>query len=841
MKRAVVLFSFFCLAITVGVRGADAQTETNPDMDRLVARELIRIALIDLRQQAEPGSSDYALASAMLGIARELTPDDSELIRRQIESERAAGNERAVMLLTRDLVRLDPSDSIAQLRLLSWNASQKQTVGDRLAVYNLYLGPKGEEAIKDPAVRSRLALDAALLHREEGNEREFIRLLSLATSLDSSNKEAASLALAFYQERRNDPVATLELAINLLRADPIDPNLHFGVAAELAKNGVFDQSQRFHDNARRLIASDGVTYDEGIETESIILRWHTGGPGVIVSDFERQLLVQREAARLRVDQLLKTGQTTEGVKGPEDIRLPISSERLRVLAALSVGDGVVVERSLKDLAASVVPELEALVARTKTPAAQENPELMNQLINRAAAISSELVVARLVAGRETQAVVDELPQLRPLFQSASKTQLDVIDSLLVLRQGRIDEAIELFRPLSEISTLGSVGLGLSLEAAGRNEEAEEAYKRTALFSPISPMGVFARSKYEKLAGQSLVYSANTEAMRRVADDVPRWMDTLTTDPNRFMSLTASLEATVIDPYVEPVITLNVRNTSPIALALGSDRPINSRLMVSPSMDVEAFPVDWALTPEVVDLKNRIRLVPGESLSMRIWPDPGFSGWLADLKSGHRVRNRWNLLQGFVIGSRSLYRAGPMCLSVETPQLTRRPDPRVRASIEDLIRELEINDEQRLIQTLLTIRSVLVDPDRPGGHPEAKDIVRVASTLAARYPALSRTTKLAVIAIAPHAVLCPGMEQLDERLLTETDSLLLMAAIFTRVRSAENPVLARAEASEDAQLAAVARILRSRLETEGAKGFAMTKSPGSHRPKAPEHPDSVEPE
>lgn len=189
--RLAALFAIACAAVWPGL--GSAQVASDQDLTKeLVAREIVRTALIDLRSQQMPGPGDYAVASAMLEIARSLTPDDTNLLRRLIESERAAGNETRVMQHTRELVRLDPSDTVAQLRLLSWNASQKQTVEERLAVYERYLGPEGQKAISDPAVRSRLALDAALLQRELGNEKDFVRLLSLATSLDSSNKEAAA-------------------------------------------------------------------------------------------------------------------------------------------------------------------------------------------------------------------------------------------------------------------------------------------------------------------------------------------------------------------------------------------------------------------------------------------------------------------------------------------------------------------------------------------------------------------------------------------------------------------------------------------------------------------------
>ncbi|MFI4871526.1 MAG: tetratricopeptide repeat protein [Phycisphaerales bacterium JB061] len=821
---------------------ARAQVADEQDaVKRLVAREIVRTALIDLRSQTQPGPGDYAAASAMLGIARSLTPDDANLLRRHIESERAAGHEQRVMQLTRELVRLDPSDTVAQLRLLSWNVSQKQTVEERLAVYDRYLGPDGQKAISDPAVRSRLALDAALLHREEGNEKEFVRLLSLATSLDSSNKEAAALASAFYQERRSDPVAILELAINVLRADPIDPNLHFAVAATLANHGVFDQSQRFHNNARRLIAADGVTRDAGIETEASVLVWQTAGPEQLVATLERQLFVQREAARLRIEQLEKIGQPTEGVDKPEDVRLPIYTERVRVLAALAAQDDVVIERSLQDLAKSVRPELEDLSERMNSPSARENDQLMNMLISRAASITTELVVARLIAGQETQVAAQDLEQMRPVLERSAQAQVDVLESLVVLRQGRVEEAIERFEPLSEISTLGSVGLGLALEAAGRQEEAAEAFKKAALFSPVSPVGAYARSMYRNLVGEELVFSEHTVSMRRVAEDVPRWFDQMTADPNRFMAMTARLVRNTIDPYEQPIIELEIRNTAPIALGVGSDRPINSRLMIAPSMDIASFPMDSVLQPEVADMQQRIRLTPGESFRMQLWPDPGLTGWIAELKSAHRVRNRWGLIQGFEIGQRQIYIPGPMCLSTETGQLTRRPDERVRANMSDLIRELELYEDTRLIRLLPTIRAALTDPDRLGGPPSAEDVGRVAGVLASRYPSLSREAKLAVIAIAPHSILCPGMEQLDQRLLAETDPALLTAAILTRVKDAGDPALSRAEASDDPTLSGLARVLKARLEAEEPKGFALMGSPGSHLPAPPEHPEAIEPE
>ena len=525
---------------------------------------------------------------------------------------------------------------------------------------------------------------------------------------------------------------------------------------------------------------------------------------------------------------------------PEDVRLPLHSERTRVLAAAATGDTVILERSLKDLAGSVNPLLDEIAERMRTPAAAADPELMASLRHRAALVASELVVARLVADTPDDAALRDIKQVQGLFQGAARSQLDIIDALIVLREGRVDEATALFKPLSEVSTLGAVGYGLSLEAAGRADEAAEIFKRAALFSPVSPIGVYARTRYERIKGEELVYSDDAQAVRAVAQAVPEWFDRAAGNPARLMSFTVGFENQVIDPYEKPSVMLNIRNVSPIALAIGSDRPINSRLMMSPSLSIGSFVATSVLTAEVLDMHRKIRLVPGESLSLEIWPDAGSSGWIAELKSAHLLRSRWNLLQGFVVGQGKLYDAGPMCLSIETPLLTRRPDPRVRSSLADLARELEVYEEERLIALLPTIRAALVDPDRPVGRPTAAEVSRIANVLAARYPVLSRRGRLAVTAIAPHSVLRPGMEPLDAAILAETDPVVLAVGIFSRARLSTDSALIRAAASDNAGLAKLAKNLRLRLEGQSPAGFAFMPAVGSHKPAAPEHREAISP-
>ncbi|RNC82040.1 MAG: hypothetical protein ED559_09725 [Phycisphaera sp.] len=836
----MTLLARLTLLTLIAVTALPSRGQTAPEPTDLITWDLTRQAMLDLRQQTEPDATDYEIITTILEIALEQSPDDASLRRRLIEAYRAAGDEQAVMAQTRELIRVDPEDTVAQLRYLSWNVSQKQTVEERLALYQRYLDEDRFKQAFDPSVRSRLALDAALLQREQGNNTEFVRLLAMAVSLDSSNKEAAALTSAFYQERRDDPVAILELAINLLRSDPVDPNLYFGVAAELAEHGVFDQAQRFHGNARRLIATDGVTGDSGIEIETTVLLWHNNGAQALLDEYEQYLQLQKEAAKLRVDQLEEAGQTTEGVLTPDEVRLPPHIERIRILAAAASGDQVILERAMLDQFKTVEPAIAEITDRLATPEGQNNAELRNELLRQVAAISSELIVSRLIVGQMNEAQLNETKQLRLLLGSGASPQLAVIDGFITLRSGDLDAALAEMEPLAEESTLGSVGYGIALLEAGRNDEAAEAFKRTALFSPVSPIGAYARTRYEAITGNALVYSEHTDAMRGVAQAVPSWFDRAAGIPERMLSMTLTLESQRIGAYERPVILLNLRNISPIALAVGSDRPVNSRFMVSPSMRIGSDLVTSALSPEVIDLHQRLRLMPGEGISIRIWPDPGFSGWLSNVKSGHMIRSRWNLLQGFQVGRGQLYSAGPMCLSGEAPLLTIEPDARVRSSLTDIARELEIRDENRMIALLPSVRAAMVDPDRPGGPPPPSEIELIARTVAQRYPALSNEARLAVVALMPHSYMAPGMRTLDETVLAETDPTILAAAIFTRARTPDHPALSRAAASENARLSSLAKRLQERLKDAEPKGFAFILAVGSHRPAAPTHPEAIEP-
>ncbi|MEO0629355.1 MAG: hypothetical protein AAFY46_01340, partial [Planctomycetota bacterium] len=351
--------------LTLAAMPFTAGAQTEPLGDDYIGRQIARVAIIDYRLQPEPGPADARAGAMTLELAAEFRPEDPILLRYLVEAYRAAGDEAGLIDATKRLYAADPGDEVAQLRLISWSISQRQTVEERLAAYAEWLDGRGAEFLKDtPAVASRLALDSALLYRETGDESAFLGRLAQATRLDSSNKEAAALAAAAFAQRSSDPVARLELAINLLLADPVDPNLHLSIAEQLASFGVFDQSRRFYNNADRLYRLSGANADTPVMIATLVaLDWYAIGPAEVLRQYETQLRTSRAAAKRRIDQLLELGQPTEGQTGPEDVRLDLERERYRLYAAIATGDRVAMEQSVLDMEATTLPVLERISNR----------------------------------------------------------------------------------------------------------------------------------------------------------------------------------------------------------------------------------------------------------------------------------------------------------------------------------------------------------------------------------------------------------------------------------------------------------------------------------------------
>lgn len=219
---------------------------------------LVRALLSRSRNLGQASTADYRLTALGLRLARLEFPNDAELLRNEIEAWVAADDAARVMDATRELVRLDPRDTIAQLRLIDTQIGRLNTAEERREAYERLIGPAG--ARLRGSIRSRLALDAALLAREAGDQESFLRLITEATVLDSTNKNAAAIYASVMLPTARTRLERFEILANVLQSDPLDAMAYENISIELLSAGAYEASLRFQNRLRDILSASGADY-----------------------------------------------------------------------------------------------------------------------------------------------------------------------------------------------------------------------------------------------------------------------------------------------------------------------------------------------------------------------------------------------------------------------------------------------------------------------------------------------------------------------------------------------------------------------------------------------------
>ncbi len=691
-----------------GVPATKAPAKDN-SMEAIVefaVRQIARTCLADLRLIDEPTADDYKVAGLGLSIAAELAPGDADLLRKRIETAWNAGQADQARELTKQLFVLDPSDTVVLLRIITGVIGEKQTASDRLELYEKFTtGPKASAF--DSALRSRLAIDAALLYRESGDEQGFRRMLRVATTTDSTNKEAAMLALTtFQQDRPGDIVGQFELLSNLLLADPLDAMVHLTMANELAANGSYTEAARYHKNGLSLIASAHAPAPVGSDVESLILDWQVKGPTAILDLLNASLETQRDKLRRYKASVTGIGEGLD-VGNPEDLRLGPENEKVRFAASIATENAPSLTGSLLDMNRSVEFMFKIAVDDKKRPV-QLTREEANRQANGALL---DLQFWRVMAGLETERVE---PDIAKFEGDIGKTQAgpDLVRAVLKVRQGEPEAAMVLLDNIKAQSTRGGMiwsttqfGRGLAFEALERTSEAIAAYREAQGAVPMTPVGAMARSRADKLAGKVESPSPARDELTRLAESVPGWIDKMIAEPKSFITLLADMPPRT-SAVEEAPLKVTLRNVAAIPLGLGTDRPINTRVMLAPVLNMRSTGVSSLATPEVFQLDRRLRLDKQESIQLTIHADWGFTSFLTELMCDQQSQIKWRLLQGFASKDSGGFEQGPHSLATDSSLTIRTGIEEARLKPAELAKTIASAEGMGLIRAFAAARRSL---------------------------------------------------------------------------------------------------------------------------------------
>lgn len=801
----------------------DGQIQPSP----VIASHLARVAVLDLGLREAPTPTDYELATAIFLLAMDLDPTNPDLARSAVEAAWSAGDYASMISATRRVIRLDPGDTVAQLRLVSSVINDQQTIEGRMRLYDRFLSDAGKSL--DPSVRSRLALDAALLEREQGNAQGFIERLHLSTRLDISNKAAASLAAQFYSEVTSDPVTMLDYQIKLLYADPLDPNVHLTISRILAREGAFEPARRFLNNSIRLYKLESGRAPSMVEEIRISLDWQLGGAQGVLDDLNPILSDRRAEAQTRIDNYIEAQLPIDDLLRPEEILYELGIDKLRLLAAYSVGDMEMTQSVLDDIESTVNNEINAIGSIIDQRGVNQN-----QLLARVVSTLADFQVMRAIVGLESEEIrkdveeiIEQVPAISPYFAS--------IEPMALFAEGDYSGAIELASELPQTPVLDLIR-AQAMEKLGQTDEAIGIYQALTRVYAIESYGAFARSRLIKLGKGDSTLSIAGRQMIQIMGTVPNWLDQMITRPSTFIFLDLIGPGESIDALEEPMITIRLKNLAPIPLAMGPSQPMDSRFLVVPKIDYDSRGFRGEVNSKVVAVNHRLRLLPREELKVKIPVDSAQTQWLFKMQPNASIGQRWRLLQGFrprtsdevlsrveVPTDASVYGIinSPLGLTAQSGLVQRLLLEESNLPADRLFELLLSSDKDTRRRAVIACAGRLLLP-ATDQELSLQEQTKMIDGLIDLYTRAGNAERARMILLLPHRHQVPDMIVFDDHVVSSilsdalidsrVDPLVFAGALLTRTDAADSPIFEVLDQVSDARLITIAGIIRARLET-----------------------------
>lgn len=813
------LLSLVC--VVGGLLCADAHAQTSPER---AAESVEMVAGLDLGLNEPVSPDDYELAMHLMSMALELNPADADLARSVAQAAWSCGNHEELINATRVVVRNDPADTVAQLRLISAIINQHQTVDERIEAYKRFLG-KNAESI-DPSVRSRLMMDMALLERELGDEIGFLSSLRKAAKLDPANKEAQSLVAQHYSQIIDDASVLMRLQLRVLYADPLDPHVIISIARMCAAEGATGVAWRFLNNGIGIFKIDSGVVPPALQEQQLSLLWQHEGPQAILDKLNPSLADERATTQAKIDARIEANEPIDDIKKPLEIRYDPGIDRIRLLAASILGDQETVDSVLEDLERSLMAYYFAIQQQMKMRGVDKGQLLGGYL--------SEVVTfqtMRAIVGvpgedieRDITTIIENAPELEPFFRPFEPFSSFAMGDY----QRAMDTAIDTLGPSASRDVL----IALSAERLGNTDEAIELYTQLTRDYPLQATGSIARSRLEFLTDGADLTTPEGAKMREIALRVPAWFDHMITSPSNTMSLSIRPTKTGYGPGERAKIEIRLSNLSTLPLSLGSAHPIDSNLLVIPGFREIDGEFKGIGRSNVVDLGRRLRLAPLEELVMVIDPDSIQTRWLLQNQPQSVVRQRWRGLQGFkpMMGGGIIN--SPFALVSETQLVERRVLGEASIAVDDLIESIRAPESDRFERGVLGAAAVLIKPESRPDLTEA-DHDRIVDALWERYLSADTASRIWMLGTLPIKLAAKPMRSFDERVkqtLTadslvdpDIDPLLVAMVLVTRVEMMGSPVFDVARGHPDTRLGWMADLIAERIKNIEPM-YAGTESP-----------------
>jgi tetratricopeptide (TPR) repeat protein len=547
------------------------RAQNTPDASSLMADQFVNDAQSVGRNVKIPSDLAANEALTLLEEAVRLDPSSTTALRLLAEAAGVTGDVKIQQSSLLDLSKLQPDNLVVQVQFMDALAAARQTVADRIAVYQAALNNTN----LDPQVQSAMALRIGRLLAQQGRTVEASDMYIKAVGLNSANLAAwqeLAHALGVQQAPAKDRLYAL---LQLLHCDPYQPEALAAVAGILASANDFKQAANWANAAIEQFQQSGVPLDPTLAAD-LAADWAIAGQENLLNPYLKELL---------------------GLKQPQLQVLMIA------LTDRSNGSFAVDDQA-KDLLGQLHDRIAAMILAN--PAQQSNLEAddiwLDLFYNPTLPSDMDYRISQL--GTKTK-ISDPI-----LYQR--------LEGWLLLRQGHLDAASEQF------SAAGSDPyslLGLA-RIATINHDKDTAGKILQQLWDAHPGTIMAldTAQEARVLGLTLTQTPDEQASSAAAAAYPAQLLNAADDSSSVVLVTAQLEnqfCALGDPIY---IDVQYVNTSPYSLAVGPGTGITTDVALAASSnglsntDLGAYAVDS--DPQV------LRLDPNSNMTIQYRVDQG---------------------------------------------------------------------------------------------------------------------------------------------------------------------------------------------------------------------------
>jgi hypothetical protein len=564
----------------------------------------------DIPDEGYEAAMELARRTALLAPDRRAAWDLALVLADQIASGNpaAAASVRSEALAA--LARIDPADDVVRLSRIGDAIESHSTAEGRVRAYETMLDAKNRASI-GATVASRLAYQLASLESRMGNTDLFARWLGDSVKTDPSFPAAAQSAAGFFRMRVNDPAADVELLSIALEANPRNLSTWSALITVLLDGAAFTGAERV---ARMAIAvADAERRPETVYSLTGDLATALWGTG------------QREAALRELN--LRMGTLTDEYRRAVSYRDPsITLERLNrefpplpstlAIAMLglrqAIGDTTEVAALIDRASRGTDAELRRAQARGEPPEVTGGLELQR-------------TTTILLFGADVSGVPEILKRAADagILGPQAKARFD---AMIAWRQGKAAEAVTALEPIREGDPLARYAYASALLDLKRTPEGAAELRALAQEAIGTSIGLLALDRLSKALGQDVIRTSQLSkeigdraaAMEAaLARSLPTTLDRMVENPVRSVVVDLRPTTTSVKPYDPLTLTMRLRNNSQLPLAIGQDSPIAGKVMLRTQVARAGETSSPDLPPQPILIDRRLRLMPGEELTVDV--------------------------------------------------------------------------------------------------------------------------------------------------------------------------------------------------------------------------------